>query len=48
MAQQRALAGPTGKIWTAWRNIGNGVLATYPELLVNRRFDEIIELAAKL
>jgi len=45
---QLALAGRTGNIWTAWRNIGSGVLATYPELLVNRRFEDIIELASKL
>jgi creatinine amidohydrolase len=46
--RQFALARETGCIWTAWRDLDKGVLAPYPELLVTRRFEEIIRLVEKL
>lgn len=46
--RQILLAGPDQAIWTAWRNIGKGVLNAYPELLTGGRFDEIEALVQKL
>jgi len=46
--RQQELAVENGKVWAAWRNIGNGVLHRYAECLVQRRFDEIKAMAGKL
>lgn len=46
--RQQELAAQTGKVWTAWRNIGKGVLHRYAECLIERRFDEIKAMAEKL
>lgn len=46
--RQQELAAETGKVWAAWRNIGNGVLHRYAECLLERRFDEIQSMAAQL
>lgn len=46
--RQQELAAETGKVWAAWRNIGNGVLHRYAECLIERRFDEIKAMAEKL
>jgi creatinine amidohydrolase len=48
VSRQMALAKETGCIWAAWRHFDTNVLAPYPELLANRRFDEIIHLVGKL
>ena len=48
VSRQLELAAPPASIWTAWRNIGGGVLNPYPGLLTSRRFDEIVALCGKL
>jgi creatinine amidohydrolase len=45
--RQLQLASP-GEAWSAWRHIGDGVFNAYPDLLVNRRFDAIVELVERL
>lgn len=47
--RQRELAQhDSGKVWTAWRNIGKGVFDAYPEYLATGRFEEIVALTEKL
>lgn len=46
--RQLALAGSGQAIWTAWRNIGQGVFNQYPEFLAAARFEEIEKLTEKL
>ncbi len=46
--RQQELAAQTGKVWTAWRNIGKGVLHRYADCLVERRFEEIKAMAENL
>lgn len=46
--RQMAMAGETGKIWAAWRHIGDGVMDGYPAALTQCRFEEIIAAAARL
>ena len=48
VTRQITLAGRAHRIWEAWRNIGDGALAQYPELLTARRFDDIIQAVEKL
>lgn len=46
--RQVELAGPDGKIWGAWRNIGKGAFKEYPELLTQKKFEEIVAATANL
>jgi creatinine amidohydrolase len=48
VSRQLTLRGQTGQPWAAWRHIADPALARYPELLVEERFDEILELADQL
>lgn len=48
VSKQLTLGGQSGNIWTAWRNIGNGAFAQYPEYLTSARFDDIVKLVEDL
>jgi len=46
--RQLALAAQEKVIWSAWRNIGNGVFNDYGRLLVDQQFEAIVQLTEKL
>ena len=46
--RQLALSAPPGGIWTAWRKIGQGVLADYGRLLAEGKFEEIVAQTQQL
>ena len=46
--RQFALAAEEKKTWAGWRNVGNGVFNGYGRLLVEQKFDEILQLIPKL
>jgi len=48
VTRQLSLAGINEHVWTAWRNIGQGVFNDYGKLLVENRFEEIVALVEKL
>ena len=48
VSKQFAMAKQSGCIWEAWRHIGEGVLASYAELLTTGRFEAVAALAEKL
>ena len=48
MNRQLALAVSEKTIWTAWRNIGQGVFFDYGRLLAEEKFEDIVALTGKL
>jgi creatinine amidohydrolase len=46
--RQFALAAEEKKAWAGWRNVGKGVFSDYGRLLVEQKFDEILQLIPKL
>jgi creatinine amidohydrolase len=46
--RQFALAAEEKKAWAGWRNVGKGVFNDYGRLLVEQKFDEILQLIRKL
>jgi hypothetical protein len=48
LGRQMSLAAREKSVWAGWRNVGKGALSPYGRLLVEEKFEEIRELAAKL
>jgi len=48
VSRQMLLAASEKNVWAGWRNIGKGVISAYGQLLVERKFKEIVELTQKL
>jgi creatinine amidohydrolase len=46
--RQTVMAAEEGNTWAAWRNFPKGVFSDYGQLLVERKFDEIIALVERL
>jgi creatinine amidohydrolase len=48
VGRQKELAAKTGKVWAAWKHIGEGVLDGYPEALAGGSFEDILPAIEKL
>jgi creatinine amidohydrolase len=46
--RQIALAASEKNVWAAWRHIGKGAFSQYAQLLVDEKFDRIVELTRAL